>query len=133
MNENSPQTYNHTAIPVKDLEASKVFYEKLGLVEFRSWEKPEQELSAVVMRHPAAGTVIELVYHPDNVKITLPSIPAVLHIGFEVPDIESVFATGNLDIITPITPGVSVKEFAFIRDPNGFPVELVVEKDQKTT
>lgn len=123
------RTYNHTAIPVKNLEASKAFYTKLGLVEFRTWEKPDQRLSAIVMRHPTAGTVIELVYHPDNKNIVLPSIPAVLHVGFEVSDIESVLAAGNYDIIKPITQGVSVKEFAFIRDPNGFPVELVVQHD----
>jgi len=129
---NQNRTYNHTAIPAKDLEASRDFYTKLGLVEFRTWDKPDQQLSAIVMRHPTTGTVIELVYHPDNAKITLPSLTAVLHIGFEVADIESIFAAGNFDIIQPITPGVSVKEFAFIRDPNGFPVELVVQKDADT-
>jgi hypothetical protein len=31
----------------------------------------------------------------------------------------------GLKIIIPITKGITVKQFAFIKDPNGFSVELV--------
>lgn len=33
----------------------------------------------------------------------------------------------GVEIIVPIAKGVSVKQFAFIRDSNGFPIELVEE------
>jgi len=42
-----------------------------------------------------------------------------------VPAIEPLLA--GKAILKPITKGVSMKEFAFIGDPNGFPVELVIE------
>ena len=57
-------------------------------------------------------------------------LPELFHIGFAVADIQLVLnRLPDIQLIKPITPGVSVKEFAFIRDPSGLPVELVVEKE----
>lgn len=119
----------HFAIPVKDLEGSRKFYESLGLQYVRNWEKPEQELEAVVLENEQ-GTRVELVYHPQNSAVLFPQIIEVLHIGLSVSAIEPLLE--GKEILKPITKGVSIKEFAFIRDPNGFPVELVVEKDKST-
>ena len=115
----------HFAIPVKDLEASRKFYESLGLQYVRNWKKPDQELEAVVLENDT-GTRVELVYHPSNNEVLFPQIIEVLHVGISVPEIEPILE--GKEVLKPITKGVSVKEFAFIRDPSGFPVELVVEK-----
>jgi len=115
----------HFAIPVKDLEISKKFYESLGLNFVRTWEKPEQELEAVVLENDT-GTRVELVYHPSNGDVLFPQIVEVLHMGLSVSSIEPLLQ--GKEVIKAITKGVSIKEFAFIRDPNGFPVELVVER-----
>ena len=84
-----------------------------------------QGLEAAVLENDT-GTMVELVYHPSNGDLLFPQIIEVLHIGMSVPAIAP-FLAGK-EILKPITKGVSIKEFAFIRDPAGFPVELVVEK-----
>jgi len=118
---------NHFAIPVKDLEESKLFYKKLGFEVFGQWEKPDQNLRALKMKNKS-GFYVELVYHPDNRNIRLPETAAVLHIGLDVENLETKLGDLKRKGIIPITPmtkGVSIKQFAFIKDPNGFPIELV--------
>ena len=122
-------SYHHTAILTANLATSQSFYEALGLVVLRRWEKPAQRLSVVALRHPD-GFILELIHHPDHQYLSLPLLPELFHIGFAVADIQLVLnRLPDIQLIKPITPGVSVKEFAFIRDPSGLPVELVVEKE----
>lgn len=80
------------------------------------------------MQH-SDGMILELVHHLNYESVALPPLPELLHIGFSVSNIqEALTQLGDVEIIKPITHGISVKEFCFIRDPNGFPVELSVEK-----
>jgi len=95
----------HFAIPVEDLQVSREFYESLGLTYVGDWQKPDQELEAVVLENQA-GTRIELVYHPTNEDIALPRIAEVLHVGFSVTNIEPLLA--GKDILKPITKGVDL-------------------------
>lgn len=121
--------YNHTAILAKDLKASREFYERLGMAVLREWKKPSEQLAGVVMQH-SNGMILELIHHPEFDHLALPVLPELLHIGFSVANIaETLDKLGDVEIIKPLTPGVSVKEFCFVRDPSGFPVELVVEKN----
>jgi len=118
---------NHFAIPVKDLEESKKFYEKLGFWVFNSWEKKHQELKALWMQDKS-GYKIELIYHPTNKNLDFPKILEVQHLGISVANLEEKIRElqkEGIEVIVPITKGVSVKQFAFIKDPNGFSVELV--------
>jgi len=118
---------NHLAIPVKDLEGSKKFYEKLGFKVFNRWEKPHQMLKALLMQDNS-GYKIELVYHPTNKELAFPKITEVQHLGIAVTNLEEKIKElqkGGIEVAIPITKGVSVKQFAFIKDPNGFPIELV--------
>lgn len=118
---------NHLAIPVKDLEKSKNFYEKLGFKVFNSWEKENQELKALWMQDKS-GCKIELVYHPTNRDLGFPKIIEIQHFGIGITNLEDKIRELQKDgteIVVPITKGVSVKQFAFIKDPNGFPIELV--------
>jgi glyoxylase I family protein len=118
---------NHFAIPVKDLEKSKNFYEKIGFELFKSWEKPNQQLKGAWLKDKD-GYNVELIHHPTNENLTFPKIPEVLHLGIGVKNLEielEKLQKNGAEIIIPITKGVSVKRFAFIKDPNGFPIELV--------
>jgi catechol 2,3-dioxygenase-like lactoylglutathione lyase family enzyme len=121
--------YHHTAIPVIDLEESQSFYERLGFVKLREWNKPEEELSAVVIQKD--GFTLELIYHPTH-QVLIPSpITESRHIGISVPELENLLTEledDGVTILKPITKGVSVKEFCFIADPSGNVIELVVEK-----
>ena len=117
----------HFTIPVKNLEESKKFYEKLGFKVFSSWEKKNQELKALWLQDES-GQKIELVYHPTNKGLKFPKIIEVQHLGIGVTNLErkiKEFQEDGVEIAIPITKGVSVKQFAFIKDPNGFPIELV--------
>lgn len=119
----------HFAIPVKDLEESKKFYEKLGFREFNHWEKPEQGLKAYWMKNEF-GHKIELTYHLTNKDTEFPKIIEVQHLGIGVKNLKEKIKElqdNGVEIIVPITKGVSVKQFAFVRDSNGFPIELVEE------
>lgn len=118
---------NHFAIPVKDLEKSKKFYEKFGFEVFSHWERPERNLRAIWMKDKT-GYKIELVYHPSNENLEFPKISEVQHFAIAVTDIESLFAKlqkEGIEIITPITKGITVKYYAYIKDTNGLTVELV--------
>ncbi len=121
--------YNHTAIPVINRQESQKFYEVLGLSKLREWQKPERKLEATVMKNKD-GYILELIHHPTNsYAISLP-IVEIRHIGFSVNDLQLVInkliGMGG-KVVKPISPGFSVKEFAFIEDPSGNLVELVVE------
>lgn len=118
---------NHLAIPVKDLEESKKFYERLGFEVFNQWEKAKQELKALWMEDKS-GYKIELIYHPTNRNLDFPKIIEVHHLGIVVTNLENrlkELQKEGIEIVVPLTKGVSVKQFAFTKDPNGFPIELV--------
>lgn len=117
----------HVALPVQDLEASRVFYEQLGFRFLRQFEKPEQRLRFVQLRY-ADQYLLELVHHPSNRPFGGSVRPETWHIGIEVADLDGLMdrlEAKNISVIKDITPGVTVRRFAFVADPNGYPVELV--------
>ncbi|MFA6908353.1 MAG: VOC family protein [Patescibacteria group bacterium] len=116
----------HLAIPAVHIEQSCNFYEKLGFRKVDKWEKPEQNLVGVWMEDDT-GSRIELVLHPNNKTILFPEIVEVHHFGVKVKNLENTLQELKKDkikIIIPPTKGMSVKQFAVIKDPAGFPVEL---------
>ena len=75
-----------------------------------------------------SGYKIELIYHPTNRDLDFPKVIEVQHLGIAVTNLEDKIRElqkEGIEIVVPITKGVSVKQFAFIKDPNGFSIELV--------
>lgn len=118
---------NHIAVPVKKMKESKLFYEKLGFKVFNQWKKPDQKLKAFWMKDER-GNLVELIYHPDNENIKFSKIPEVQHFGIGVKNLTGLvnkLKKEKINLIIPITKGVSIKKFAFIKDPNGYNIELL--------
>lgn len=115
----------HISIPVKDLEESRKFYEEFFGYEVTSdWENQDLGLKALWLE--ADGNLkIELIWHEDNKgQISEWILP---HIGFEVKNIEQLlnrFKGKGVEIIMPLSKGQTVKEKAFIKDPNGLAIEV---------
>jgi predicted enzyme related to lactoylglutathione lyase len=114
----------HFSIPVKDIAESAKFYSGLGFVVVSKWSKPEKKKEAVVMQRD--DCVIELSFHPSNKTLDLCKSDN-LHLGLEVEYLQKLLdkiEQQGVTITRPKAPGVSVKCFAFIKDPNGFAIEL---------
>ncbi len=115
----------HFAIPVTNVAESEYFYGLLGFQKTNEWFRPEQELEAVIMQNN--GCTIELVCHPSNRSLTQSQVIEVRHLGLEVSDLAEMLLRlkeNKVDILKPQTSGITVKYYAFIKDPDGFPIEL---------
>lgn len=119
---------HHIALPVSDLDRSAAFYTLLGFINIAHWERPEKNLQALVLEDKKHGLRLELVFHPDHHKLAFPPLVEMLHIGIVVEDVERQVAQlreAGIETIFPVSSGITVKKYAFVRDPDGFPVELL--------
>ena len=85
-------------------------------------KKKNQKLKALWLQD-RNGYRIELVYHPENKNLDFPKIIEVQHLGIGVENLEEKIKElqkEGIEIVVPITKGVSVKYFAFIKDPMDF-------------
>lgn len=122
----------HTALGVKDLNASRKFYETvLGLKFKAQWRRPELNIEFISLEDES-GNVVELIQH----KNALPTEEDYMnfqkvglkHLAFVVEQIEPVLeraVANGARIIWQPKKGVSVKRNAFFSDPDGLPVEIV--------
>lgn len=116
----------HIAIPAIDLGRSKAFYAVLGFSQTKAWKRPDWGLTGCIMEH-GSGMNIELIHHLRNREIRFPEIAEVLHVGIPVRDLASVLqklADLGAVVVRPISPGITVRRLAFIKDPSGVTVEL---------
>lgn len=121
---------SHTAIPVTDLKRSISFYRRLGYELAEQWERPEWGMTGQLMVIES-GPQLELIFHKDNVHVQYPSVPEVLHIAIPVLHLEELLKKITVDgttIVRPLMPGITVKQLAFIKDPDGFSIELFEPK-----
>lgn len=121
----------HTAIPVRNTEESVTFYEKLGFVIDEKWERPDWQMIGQMLVHPS-GFAIELIAHQKNTNIDFPEHPEVLHIAIPVKDLPKqleMLKRVGATIVRPTTQGIKVQRLAFIKDPNGFVIELFEPKE----
>jgi glyoxylase I family protein len=121
----------HIALSVKDLKLSKQFYMELfGLKFVSEFEKPEKNRKFLFLEDET-GTLLELSQdnnpEPLTEDISNKKKIGIKHIAFEVNNIESFWESVekyNINKITEIKQGTSVKRYIFITDPDNIPIEL---------
>lgn len=127
----------HTMLRVGDLDRSIKFYtEVLGMKELRRKDYPKGEFTLAFIGYgdESDSTVIELTYNwgVENYEIGT----AFGHIAIEVPDVykacEKMRTAGGKIIrdAGPMNAGSTI--IAFLEDPDGYQIELIGEKHERT-
>jgi len=120
---------NHVGLRVRDLNVTRVFYEKLG---FEFLEGPVGPEPVAIMEHPSGVNVnfILNASEPPSTPNMLMDVPqkhtGFTHIALEITDKNAVEARlGELDMeITETVELPSGAIFFFIRDPDGNVIEF---------
>ena len=127
----------HTMLRVGDLERSIAFYTNvLGMQLLRRKDYPAGEFTLAFIGYgdETDQTVLELTYNWGADKYELGT--AFGHIALEVPDVyaacEKMRAAGGKIIreAGPMNAGTTI--IAFLEDPDGYQIELIGEKHQRT-
>jgi lactoylglutathione lyase len=117
----------HTCYRVLDLEASVAFYEKLGLEEVRRLPIRDEAMN-VFMGFPGDGPRLELTHNFDREE------PYEIgtgygHIAITVDDMDGTLERLAEEGITPEKAPYTVREggsrLCFVRDPDGYRIELI--------
>ncbi len=115
-----------TTIPVSDLDRSLAFYtELMGLGPVAKMGVPQHQ---VVMLGNDGETKLELIYEPGRV---IPENPGgTVSIGFAPENLDAFMAKVaemGIPAVGPISPSPDIR-FFFIKDPDGYTVQLVEQK-----
>lgn len=122
-----PIRYLHTMVRVKDLDASKAFYELLGLVETRRYDNEGGRFSLIFMSPPGQDDAhVELTYNWDG-DDGLPSDGRHFgHLAYSVPNIYEMcqhLMDNGVTLNRPPRDG----RMAFVRSPDNISIELLQE------
>jgi lactoylglutathione lyase len=120
----------HTCYRIGDIDRSVAFYEKLGLQECS--RKPiRDEAINVFMGFPGDGPRLELTYNHGVDSYEMGT--GYNHIAITVGDMESTLAGLAEQGIEPEKPPYRVREggslLCFVRDPDGYRIELIERHD----
>jgi len=122
--------YLHTMIRVTDPDRSRAFYEALGM-EFRR-ESPivrdgHHEATNYFMGFPGQDEELEMTWNTDGRTYEMGT--AYGHVAVGVDDLDATLAGLGEQGIEPERPPYQVREggsfLAFVRDPDGYRVELI--------
>jgi lactoylglutathione lyase len=122
--------YLHTMLRVTDPDASRTFYEALGM-EFRR-ESPivrngELEATLYFLGFPGQDEELELTFNHDGSTYDLGT--AYGHIAIGVDDLDATLASLSQQSIEPEKPPYQVREggswLCFVRDPDGYRIEVI--------
>jgi lactoylglutathione lyase len=122
--------YLHTMLRVTDPDASRTFYEALGM-EFRR-ESPivrngELEATLYFLGFPGQDEELELTFNHDGSTYDLGT--AYGHVAIGVDDLDATLASLAEQGIEPEKPPYQVREggswLCFVRDPDGYRVEII--------
>jgi lactoylglutathione lyase len=117
----------HTCYRITDIDRSVSFYEKLGFEE-KARMPIRDEATNVFMGLPDDGARLELTYnHGHDEPYDLGT--GYGHIALAVDDLDDVLGQLESDGIEPERPPYTVREggsrLCFVRDPDGYRVELI--------
>jgi lactoylglutathione lyase len=122
--------YLHTMLRVTDPDASRTFYEALGM-EFRR-ESPivrngELEATLYFLGFPGQDEELELTFNHDGSTYDLGT--AYGHVAIGVDDLDATLASLAEHGIEPEKPPYQVREggswLCFVRDPDGYRLEII--------
>ena len=124
--------YFHTALSVNSFKESLKFYETVfGFYVRAKGERPEIGSKFIVLED-TSGSIIELFENTSPKRLNQDLMDfqqvGIKHIAFIVDNIEDTInkaLENGAKIVWPIKKGITVKQIAFIADPNGIPIELV--------
>ena len=127
----------HTMLRVGDLERSIAFYTNvLGMQLLRRKDYPAGEFTLAFIGYgdETDQTVLELTYNWGVDKYELGT--AFGHIALEVPDVyaacDKMRAAGGKIIREAGSMNAGTTIIAFLEDPDGYQIELIGEKHQRT-
>jgi len=120
----------HTCYRVLDVERSVTFYEQLGMKELRRMSIRDEAIN-VFMGFEGDGPRLELTFNFDQ-KEPYEIGDGYGHIAFTVDDMEGSLKRLATMGIEPERPPYTVREggslLCFVRDPDGYRVELIESK-----
>ncbi len=116
----------HTCYRIGDIERSVGFYESLGFEERRRMDLPDGAIN-VFMGMPGDGDRLELTWNPGVESYDLGT--GYNHIALVVEGLDDTLAELSHKGIEPDKPpynvGNSGSRICFVRDPDGYRVELI--------
>jgi lactoylglutathione lyase len=116
----------HTCYRIGNIERSVEFYEALGFEQRRQMDLPDGAINTF-MGIPGDGDRLELTWNPGVESYDLGT--GYNHIALTVPDLDATLAELAGKGISPEKPpynvGGSGSRICFVRDPDGYRVELI--------
>jgi lactoylglutathione lyase len=127
-----PNTFLHTCYRIGDIDSSVAFYEKLGFSETGRMPIGDEAIN-VFMNLPGGDPILELTYNHGVSEYDLGT--GYNHIALAVTDLDGTLAelaaAGIEPEKPPYRPGgrTTGSRIAFVRDPDGYRIELVERGD----
>jgi lactoylglutathione lyase len=125
-------TFLHTCYRIGDIDRSVSFYEKLGFTEARRMPIGDEAIN-VFMGLPDNDSILELTYNHGVTDYELGT--GYNHIALAVGDLDGTLAALATQGISPEKPPyrpggrTTGSRIAFVRDPDGYRIELVERGD----
>ena len=120
----------HTCYRITDIDSSVAFYEALGFEE-RARMPIREEAINVFMGLPDDGPRLELTYNHGVDSYELGT--GYNHIAISAPDLDATLARLGEQGIDPEKPPYTVSDggtrICFVRDPDGYRIELIEHGD----
>ena len=126
--------FNHVALSVKDLEASRKFYEDVFGLQFQKDGEGEMRELGIrfIVLADHKGNAIELFESEKQVPLAEDLMDfarhGIKHVAFTVDSIEATLekaVSRGAEVVWPAQKaGDRIKRLAFIKDPDGIPIEL---------
>jgi lactoylglutathione lyase len=120
----------HTCYRIGDIERSVAFYKALGFAEQRRMTLPDGATN-VFMGLPGDGERLELTFNPGVDSYDIGT--GYGHIAITAPDLDATLAELAQQGVTPEREPYTVRDggnrLCFVRDPDGYRIELLERPD----